>query len=57
MLPHLDERQKRLYLGSEAKKLGMGVIPLFQNCQEFQDQLYYKAEKNCKTFQTKQTRK
>ena len=24
MLPHLDERQKRLYLGSEAKKLGHG---------------------------------
>jgi hypothetical protein len=24
MLPHLDEKQKRLYLGSEAKKLGHG---------------------------------
>lgn len=24
MLPHLDERQKRIYLGSEAKKLGYG---------------------------------
>lgn len=24
MLPHLDERQKRLYLGSEAKKIGHG---------------------------------
>ena len=24
MLPHLDEKQKRLYLGSEAKKLGRG---------------------------------
>ena len=28
MLPHLDERQKRLYLGSEAKKLGFGGVSL-----------------------------
>jgi hypothetical protein len=25
MLPHLDERQRRLYLGSEAQALGHGV--------------------------------
>ena len=26
MLPHLDERQRRLYLGSEARALGYGGI-------------------------------
>ena len=26
MLPHLDERQRRLYLGSEARALGRGGI-------------------------------
>jgi len=26
MLPHLDERQRRLYLGSEARALGHGGI-------------------------------
>ena len=24
MLPHLNEKQKRLYLGSESKKIGYG---------------------------------
>src|SRR5436189_6086625 len=28
MLPHLDERQRRLYLGSEARALGHGGIRL-----------------------------
>jgi len=28
MLPHLDERQRRLYLGSEAQALGHGGIAL-----------------------------
>src|SRR5258708_35604686 len=27
MLPHLDERQRRLYLGSEARALGHGGVP------------------------------
>lgn len=53
MLPHLDERQKRLYLGSEAKKLGRGGNSIISRIAEVSRPTIIQGQKELKIAKKK----